>query len=106
MKIIRTWKGWTLPENASAYQLFLTEEVFPAVKQKGVKGLEHVSISTRSLADEVEFFLTLRFDSIASVKQFAGEEYEQAYIPDKAKTLLSRYDTKAEHFELKEAFDL
>lgn len=106
MKIIRTWKGWTLPENATAYQLFLTEELFPSVKQKGVKGLEHVSISARSLPNEVEFFLTLRFDSIDSVKQFAGEQYEQAYIPNKAKSLLSRYDTKAEHFELKEVFDL
>ena len=39
-KIIRTWKGWTTKENASIYEDMLVNEVFPAVKKKGVEGLE------------------------------------------------------------------
>ncbi len=101
-KIIRTWKGWTSIENAEVYENLLINEVFPAVKQKGVKGLEKVSISTLEKESEVEFFLVLQFDSLDAVKMFAGENYHQAYIPENAKRILSRYDKTAQHFHLKE----
>ena len=100
--IIRTWKGWTTIENAPIYEDMLVNEVFPTVKKKGVEGLEKVSISTLEKKDEMEFFLVLQFDSLASVKMFAGEDYEKAYIPDNAKQVLSKYDTTAQHFTLKE----
>jgi len=100
-KIIRTWKGWTSIENAPIYEHMLINEVFPAVKRKGVKGLEKVSISTMKKKDEVEFFLVLQFDSLDTVKMFAGENYQMAYIPDNAKRVLSRYEEKADHFKLK-----
>ncbi|SHI33719.1 hypothetical protein [Algibacter luteus] len=101
-KIIRTWKGWTSLENAPLYESMLINEVFPEVKRKGVEGLEKVSISTMEKNDEMEFFLILQFDSLDSVKMFAGEKYEMAYIPDNAKRVLARYDKTAKHFTLKE----
>ena len=100
-KIIRTWRGWTSTENASVYENMLVNEVFPAVKKKGVKGLEKVSISRMDKEDEVEFFLILQFDSIDSVKTFAGDDYETAYIPENAKRVLLRYDKTARHYEFK-----
>lgn len=102
LKIIRTWKGWTTIENAPIYEDMLINEVFPTVKKNGVNGLEKVSISTKNKGDEVEFFLTLQFDSMDSVKSFAGENFKQAYIPENAKRVLKRYDKTAEHYELKE----
>ena len=80
----------------------LINEVFPTVKKNGVTGLEKVSIATKENEDEVEFFLTLQFDSLVAVKSFAGENYEKAYIPKNAQRVLKRYDKTAEHFELKE----
>ncbi|UKM66542.1 antibiotic biosynthesis monooxygenase [Flavobacteriaceae bacterium GSB9] len=100
-KIIRTWKGWTTIENAPIYEDMLINEIFPSVKKKGVDGLEKVSISTRQIDAEMEFFLVLRFDSLESVKKFAGENYKKAYIPDNAKEVLKRYDKTAEHYKLK-----
>ena len=101
-KIIRTWKGWTTPENAPIYEDMLINEVFPTVKRNGVAGLEKVSISTQNKKDEVEFFLVLQFDCLDSVKTFAGENYRTAYIPDNAKRVLSRYDKTAEHYKLRD----
>ena len=101
-KIIRTWKGWTTLENAPVYEDMLINEVFPAVKKKGVDGLEKVSISTMKKKDEVEFFLMLQFDCLDAVKIFAGKNYKNAYIPDNAKKVLLRYDSTAKHFNLKE----
>ena len=80
----------------------LIKEVFPTVKKNGVIGLEKVSICTKNKMDEVEFFLTLQFDTLDAVKTFAGENYEQAYIPENAKQILKRYDKTAKHYELKE----
>jgi hypothetical protein len=78
----------------------LINEVFPTVKQNGVDGLEKVSICTQQHNDEVEFFLVLQFDCLDSVKTFAGENYETAYIPDKAKLILKRYDLIAQHYKV------
>jgi len=44
--------------------------------------------------------LILQFDCLDSVKAFAGENYEAAYIPDKAKRILLRYELKAQHYEM------
>lgn len=100
-KIIRVWRGWTTLENALAYEDMLINEVFPTVKKNGVVGLEKVSISTKQHKDEVEFYLVLQFDNLDSVKTFAGENYETAYIPDNAKRVLKRYELTAQHYELK-----
>lgn len=100
-KIIRTWKGWTSLENASVYEDMLINEVFPEVKRKGVSGLKKVSISTKIYEDEVEFFLILQFDSLESVKDFAGKDYQKAYIPENAQRVLKRYDKTVDHFEMK-----
>ncbi|MCW5519058.1 antibiotic biosynthesis monooxygenase [Aureitalea sp. L0-47] len=100
-KILRTWKGWTTKENAPIYEEMLINEVFPTVKKNGVDGLEKVSVSTMERDNEIEFFLVLQFDSLESVRKFAGENYEMAYIPENAKRVLSRYDLTAQHFDLK-----
>ena len=105
-KIIRTWKGWTTLENAPLYEDMLINEVFPAVKKKGVAGLKKVSISIQRKKNEVEFFLILQFDSLDSVKIFAGENYEIAYIPENAQRILLRYEETAEHYELRKELEL
>jgi hypothetical protein len=101
-KIIRTWKGWTTLENAPIYEKLLVNEIFPAVKTSGVEGLEKVSISTMEKNNEMEFFLVLQFNSLDSVIMFAGENYEQAYIPENARRVLKRFNKTAQHFTLKE----
>ncbi|MFW9832045.1 MAG: hypothetical protein ACFFD8_09755 [Candidatus Thorarchaeota archaeon] len=40
------------------------------------------------------------FDSIEAVQAFAGDDYETAVVPPKARALLSRYDTHAQHYEV------
>lgn len=106
MKIIRIWKGWTLPEKAENYRQFLSDELFPEVKRKGIRGLEKVSISSSPSQEEVEFLVMMQFDAIDAIKEFAGEDYETAFIPEKAKRLLHRYESKAKHYELHDDIDL
>jgi len=41
------------------------------------------------------------FDSLDCVKQFAGADYEQAYVPPKAREVLSRFDDRSQHYEIR-----
>jgi hypothetical protein len=41
------------------------------------------------------------FDSLDAVRAFAGEEYEVAVVPPKARALLSRFDERSQHYEVK-----
>ena len=40
------------------------------------------------------------FDSLDSVRGFAGDDYETPVISDTAARLLDHYDPKAKHFDL------
>jgi hypothetical protein len=42
------------------------------------------------------------FESWDAVKRFAGEDYEKAYVPPKARNVLSRYDDRSQHYEIRE----
>ena len=41
------------------------------------------------------------FDSLESVRAFAEEDYELAVVPPKARALLSRFDARSQHYEVK-----
>ncbi len=43
----------------------------------------------------------MRFDSLDAVAEFAGEDYERAHVPDAARELLSRWDGRARHYEVR-----
>ena len=55
------------------------------------------------MKNEVEFITIMQFDSLRAVKQFAGEDYEKSYVPDKAKKALSRHDDRSPHYEIRES---
>jgi len=41
------------------------------------------------------------FESWDDVKHFAGEDYERAYVPQKARAVLERFDERSQHYEIK-----
>jgi hypothetical protein len=45
------------------------------------------------------------FASWEAVKQFAGENYERAYVPSKAREVLARFDERSQHYEIREKLD-
>jgi antibiotic biosynthesis monooxygenase (ABM) superfamily enzyme len=100
--ISRIWHGWTTPENADTYENLLKTEIFPGIASKNVSGYRGIQLLRRPTGDEVEFITIMQFDSLEAVKEFAGEDYEQSYVPDKAKKVLSRHDGRSQHYEAKE----
>ena len=98
----RIWHGWASRENADVYENLLKTEIFPGIEKKGVAGYRSIQLFRRPLDGEVEFVTIMWFDSWDSVKQFAGENYEEAYVPPKAREVLSRFDERSQHYEVRE----
>jgi hypothetical protein len=106
LMIGRMWHGWTKPENADKYEQLLKTEIFPGIAAKNVIGYRGIQLFRRSIDDkEVEFLTVMWFDSLNIVKQFAGDDYERAYVPPKARELLARFDARSQHYEIRERLD-
>lgn len=65
-----------------------------------MKGYYGIELLRRNLADEVEFVTIMWFASLEAVKEFAGADYESAYVPDRAKVLLKRFDDCSQHYRV------
>jgi hypothetical protein len=99
--ISRVWHGWTTPENADAYETLLKSEIFTGIENRKIAGYRGIHLFRRNLVQEVEFVTIMWFDSIEAIRTFAGEDYEIAVVPPKARTLLSRFDARSQHYEVK-----
>jgi len=98
--ISRIWHGWTNPENADAYEALLKNEIFVGFKERHIQGYRGIQLLRRPLDNEVEFVTIMRFDSLDAVRVFAGEDYEAAVVPPKARALLARFDARSQHYEI------
>lgn len=99
--ILRTWRGWTTPEDAAEYERRLTGEIFPAIVEETGEGYLGHEVARREADGEVEFLTVIRFDSWEAVESFAGEDYRAAHVPDRAREVLARFDDHADHYELR-----
>jgi heme-degrading monooxygenase HmoA len=102
----RIWHGWTTPQNADKYERLLKEEIFSGIAEKKVSGYKGIQLLRKLLEnDEVEFVTIMWFASWDAVKQFAGEDYERAYVPAAARKVLSRFDERSQHYEIRESLE-
>lgn len=99
--ISRIWHGWTTPENADAYESLLKGEIFQGIQSREIMGYRGINLLRRDHGGEVEFVTIMWFDSIDAVRSFAGEDYEVAVVPEKARAVLSRYNECSQHYEVR-----
>jgi len=96
--IARVWHGWTSGDDADAYERFLREQMFPSIHR--VPGFVGAELLRRDDGAETAFITITRFESLESVRAFAGDDYEQAVIEPEARALLSRHDARSEHYDV------
>ena len=97
----RIWHGWTTPVSAESYEALLESEIFVGIENRQIAGYRGVELLRRDVGDEVEFVTIMWFDSMDAVRAFAGEDYEKAVVPEAARLLLSRFDERSQHYEVK-----
>ena len=100
--VARIWRGWTTVDNADAYQAVVKGEVFPAIFERHIPGLVSAQLMRADdvVDGEVEFTTIIWFESLDSVKNFMGEDYRRAHMPDNARAVLKRFDSEAKHFHV------
>ena len=100
--ISRIWHGYTTHKNADTYENLLKDEIFVGIHDRKIPGFREIQLFRRDLGTEVEFITVMWFDSLEVVRIFAGEDYEVAVVPPKARAVLSRFDERSQHYEVRE----
>jgi heme-degrading monooxygenase HmoA len=96
--IARIWKGRTSLEKYEDYTRFLLEKAKP--DYKSVPG--NIGFHFLRKADQVfgYFELITFWDSVESIKRFAGDNYQKAkYYPEDEQYLID-FEEHVEHFEV------
>ena len=89
MSIMRTWHGEVPLEKADDYEKFMIQKAAP--DYGSVAGLQHLYFQRRNEETKAHFLLVTIWDSMESIKQFAGNEPELAkYYAEDDDFLLSK----------------
>ena len=96
--IARHWTGLVKKDRAGEYIAHLANDTFK--KLATIDGFIEGSILKRELSEGTEFLIITKWDSSAAIKQFAGENYETAVVPNIAQEMMIRYDKQVKHYEV------
>ena len=99
--ISRIWHGYTTEANADDYESLLKREIFVGIGNRKIRGYKGIQLLRRNVKEGVEFITIMLFDSIDAVKEFAGDDYEQCVVPQSARAILSRFDERSQHYDVK-----
>jgi len=98
--ISRHWKGVAKPGQADNYIRHLRTDTFP--KLSGIDGFVRASILTRPVDEGTEFLIVTEWESIDSIKAFAGEQADVAVVPPVVQAMMIDYDRTVRHYEVAE----
>jgi hypothetical protein len=96
-QIVRVRKGYGRAAGVDRYcREHFPNSVLPQLRS--INGFVGVKVLTRAGEGETEVVVATTWDSIDSVKAFAGEDYEQAVVDPVVRELLNRFDDRVTHF--------
>jgi heme-degrading monooxygenase HmoA len=96
--IARIWRGRTIASYADEYLEYLKKTGLQ--DSRSTNGNQGVYILRRLKDDEAEFLFLSLWESMAAIKQFAGEDYEKAkYYPQDQEFLLEM-EPAVSHYEI------
>ena len=99
--IARFWRGWAMAENVHLYRRHFRDNVRPHIE--ALPGFRGCFLLEKSKDGEVEFLAVTHWQSLESIKAFAGEDVSAAKIEPQARAVLSRFEMTAMHYEIVEA---
>ena len=96
--IARLWRGTATMAKADAYQRHFTTAVAPHLKE--IAGSHGGYLLRREAEGKVEFLAVTLWDSIETVKKFAGPDPEVAIVEPEGRAALASFDEFARHYEI------
>jgi heme-degrading monooxygenase HmoA len=96
-RIVRIWTGYGTQAGVDRYcREHFPKSVLPHLQS--IKGFVEAKVLTRDVGGETEVVVATTWDSIDSVKAFAGDDYERAVVEPAVRQLLTRFDDRVTHF--------
>lgn len=96
-QIVRVWGGFGTEAGVERYcREHFPKSVLPHLRS--IDGFIEVKVMTRRGRDETEVVVATTWESIESVKAFAGDDYEKAVVEPVVRELLNRFDERVAHF--------
>ena len=96
-KITRLWHGITKAEHAEFYLKYIEETGLKDYRK--VKGNLSAKVLRRIEGNVCHFLTITEWDSIVSIKNFAGDEIEKANYYDEDKNYLLEFEERVQHYE-------
>src|SRR5215471_11537842 len=96
--VLRLWKGRSTAERASEYVHHATKKVFPALR--AIDGHRGAYLLRRVVDGAIEFVVLTLWDSMATVRRFAGAEPDKAVVEAEARAILTSFDDRVTHYEI------
>jgi hypothetical protein len=96
--IVRVWRAHATPANVPAYREHLRTHVVPTLRSLG--GFISADLMERADGDLVELVVSTRWQSLRSVREFAGDTFEKAVVAPGAKAVLASFDEDVTHYEI------
>jgi heme-degrading monooxygenase HmoA len=96
--ISRHWKGVAKREHAEEYVAHLESRTFPELA--ALPGFRRASILRREVPSGTEFQIVTEWESLESIRGFAGAEIERAVVPESVRAMMVDYDTSVTHYQV------
>lgn len=97
MLITRIWHGKTKAEHADEYLQYMTDTASKIIKKS--QGILFINILRRMEGNICHFWTLTKWDSIESIKKFAGRDYERAKYYPRDKDYLLELEPNVIHCE-------
>jgi heme-degrading monooxygenase HmoA len=98
--IIREWRGRATASDAEAYPAHFRANVLPELLR--VPGFVGAYLGKRQSENAIEFLVLTRWQSIDSIRSFAGGDIAKAVVEPGAVAALLDFDTNVQHYEVVE----
>jgi len=98
--IERVWSARTTRDGAAEYVKYFRRVVLPELA--AVAGYRGARVLQREMpgGGGTEVVVVTRWESLAVVRGFAGEDIDRAVVHDEAAALFSDYDRTVRHFDI------
>lgn len=101
--VVRVWRALAAPSSVSEYLEHFTRDVSPALQ--ATAGFRGAGVLSRDGEAGVELVVTTCWESLDSVRAFAGEDVHRAVVHPDARVLLLEFDERVAHYDLIHAGD-
>ena len=96
--ILRMWRAQASGKNVEKYERYFREHVLP--KLNAIKGHQGACLLRRDTGESVELIVLTTWESMDSVRSFAGDTPDTAVIDPEARAALDQFDEFVRHYEV------